>query len=253
LTGVSGQLQEAMEAIPPTGYYQINYRAIRLFEIARINGFWKAPFAYWAMRGMAPGNPCWMPGTSAEYGCSREELSPRALANTEKECAAFASLGFVEVSCSKMRNNLNLAFLDNAGFHFLNPEQGTIAVCVYSLTAIGVPGASPLENKALAFTAVLENGAFSCSNEKKVFDPIPGSIVVRMKSADPVEIYQRFTTALKRYESRRIALRSTEEHLRWTDQQAINSFVHNVRRKLYVPMSEEEVIKAKRTYAASFS
>jgi hypothetical protein len=114
-----------------------------------------------------------MPGTSTENGCSREEVSPGALANTEKARAAFASLGFAEVSYSKMRHNINPAFLDNAGFYFLNPEQGTLGVCVYSLTAIGFPGAPPLENKALAFTAVLENGAFSCSNEKKVFDPIP--------------------------------------------------------------------------------
>jgi hypothetical protein len=99
----------------------------------------------------------------------------------------------------------------------------------------------------VAFTAVFEDEVLSCTNNPSpTFNQIPTNKVVRMKSNDVEAIYRAFVDELKKRAQQPRRFDDLNSLKAWFDSNAVEVFEDNVRRGIWVRMSDYEVAVAKR-------
>jgi hypothetical protein len=226
------------------GYYKTNYRALRFRELVRMHGRRRAFKAYVVSRFMPPVNAGWMPSLWADTECRPEDLSEDCRQATKPHRQDFERLGFTECSCLKASKTLNPMVRDSGGITYLDPTRRHFGQLLYNRFYIHTTG-SELNQITIAFTAVFERGSLSCTNNRKSFDPTDESEVIRVDSHDVGAIHQEF---LRRMQLRKEAPREfpdLESLRRWFDARQVQAFEERARRRLFIPMSAEEVAAAK--------
>jgi hypothetical protein len=226
------------------GYYKWNHRALRLREMVRWYG-WRRGFWAWLKSRFMPAarRGRWMPGLWSENECTPEALSADFWQATKPHRADFEKLGFVQCHLTKPKKSLDPMARDCGGIFYLDPTRCYIGILTYSQYY------SPEKNKLfnyiiLAFTAMFESRSFSCTNNRLAFDSATGGEVVRMKSYDVTQIYNRFREELKQREDKPRPFADVEAVRQWFDARQIKNFEDHVRRRLFVPMSESEIAAA---------
>jgi hypothetical protein len=141
---------------------------------------------------------------------------------------------------------LNPNSRDRGGINYLDRTRRHFGQLIYSKTFIPARTAE-LVNVVIAFTAVLSNEVFSCTNNPNpTFNHIPTNKVIRMKSNDVAAIYRAFVDELKKRTYQPRSFNDLESLKAWFDEDAVEVFEDNVRRGIWVRMSDYEVARAKR-------
>lgn len=181
-----------------------------------------------------------MPGLWLEYECRREDLSNYFWDLTRRHRADFERLGFVECRFSKPRKPLDPMVRDCGGIFYLDPTRCYFGQLIYSQHYL--PAKHKVFNHVvLAFTAVLESGSLSCTNNKLTFDSATGGEVIRMKSSDVTQVYNRFSEELQRREDKPRPFADVSAVRRWFDARQIKNFEDHVQRRLFIRMTEPEI------------
>ncbi len=99
----------------------------------------------------------------------------------------------------------------------------------------------------IAFTAVFANEVVSCTNNPNpTFNHIPAQKVMRMKSHDVAAIYRSFVDELEKRPEQPRSFNDMGSLRAWFDENAVEVFEDNVRRGVWVRMSDYEVALARR-------
>lgn len=217
---------EAKAPKPRPGYYKVSFRA--------------AP-------GLTRSIPAgWMPGLWADLECGEGELTQDFFSTTAKYREQFKTLGFTEQGFKKLKLVLNPNSRDRGGINYLDASRRHFGQLIYSKTFIPARG-SELVNVVIAFTAVFSDEDFSCTNNPNpTFNHVPGHNVVRVKSNDLAAIYGTFVDELKNRTDQPRSFNNLESLKAWFDESAQEVFEDNVRRGIWVRMSDYEVARAKR-------
>jgi hypothetical protein len=230
--------------MPAPGYYKINHRALRFREIVRMHGWRRAFRMYWASRSMPSAPGTWMPGLWATTECKREDLSEQFWLATRPHRKDFEELGFTECRFSKS-DSLNPNKRDSGTARYLDATRRYFGLLLY-LRTFHPAKRQEINEIIIAFTAVFENGSFSCTNTRKTFDgPDDGSEVIRLNSYDVKFIYQQFLDGLQKRQKRPREFPDLESLKQWFDTWQLKAFEDRVRRRLFVPMTEAEVAAAR--------
>lgn len=211
---------------PKPGYYKVSFRA--------------AP-------GLTRSVPAgWMPGLWAELECSEHELSEDFQRATATYREQFKKLGFTEQGFKKLKLVLNPNSRDRGGINYLDSTRGHFGQLIY--TKAFVPSQEKeMVGVVIAFTAVFANEVFSCTNNPgSTFNNIPTNKVIRIKSNDVAVIYRAFVDELKKRAEQPRPFDNLDALKAWFDSNALEVFEDNVRRGIWVRMSDYEVAVAKR-------
>jgi hypothetical protein len=222
---VASSGSDAKATKPRPGYYKVSFRA--------------AP-------GLTRSLPAgWMPGLWAELECSEGELSQDFWDATAKYREQFQSLGFTEQGFKKLKLVLNPNSRDRGGINYLDATRRHFGQLIYSKTFIPARSAE-LVNVVIAFTAVFANEVVSCTNNPNpTLNHIPAHKVMRMKSNDIAAIYRAFVDELEKRPEQPRSFNDLGSLRAWFDENAVEMFEDNVRRGIWVRMSDYEVARAK--------
>ncbi|HEX3624034.1 MAG TPA: hypothetical protein VH280_01275 [Verrucomicrobiae bacterium] len=227
------------------GYYKSNLRALRLRETIRWYGWWRGLWSWLKSRIMGTSRKgLWMPGLWEENECTAGELSQCFWDVTRRHRADFERLGFVQCRLSKVQKTLDVMARDSGTIFYLDPSRCYFGRLTYSQHYV------PAKRKifiqiGVAFTAVFENGSFSCTNIRLTFDSASDGEVIRMKSNDPTLIYNRFREELQRRGDKPQPFADVCALRQWFDARQIKNFEDHVRRRLFIRMTETEIEAAK--------
>ncbi len=105
---------------------------------------------------------------------------------------------------------------------------------------------SEINKVVIAFTAVFEDGTVSCTNNKNAFDEMANQEVIRIISNDVNNINLEFLDRLGKRKDFPREFQDLESLRQWFDARQITEFEERVRRKLFIPMTDEEVSAAKK-------
>jgi hypothetical protein len=187
-----------------------------------------------------------MPGIWAELECAEQQLSNdfrRAVAVHRQK---FAELGFSEQGFKKLRRILNPNSRDRGGLNYLDSSRRHYCQLIYSKTYIPSLD-SEKEALTIAFTAVFESQALSCTNGPQTpLNSLPNHKIARIKSNDAAAVYRHFLELLNQRGDRPRHFPDLSSLRAWFDSNALQIFEHNVRRGLLVRMSDYEVEVAQR-------
>jgi len=213
----------------------------------RMRGFWRGIRRYLGYQFLRPTPSGWMPGVWSKIECRREDLSEGFWQATKPHRRDFEQLGFKEVGLTRIPT-LNPVTLDTGGVKYLDPTQSHFGQILYIRSQIRTTG-RVINEIVIAFTAVFENGNFSCTNNKSAFDPLKENQVVRVKSYDVKFIYQQFLERLRQRKDTPRRFPDLESLRQWLDASQVKVWEERVRRKLFLPMSDAEVEAAKAVLA----
>jgi hypothetical protein len=231
------------------GYYKVNYRGLRFRELVRMQGWSRAFSAYWATRFMRPGPGFWMPSLWADTACKREDLSESFWQATKPHRENFGRLGFIECGFLKVTKTLNPLVRDSGGVTYLDPSRSHFGQLLYH--RLYSPSKSREVNRlTIAFTAVFENGCFSCTNQRQTFDMLDEQEAVRIDCYDVARIHQEFVRRLQARGGSPRQFPDLESLLQWFNARQVKTFEDRARRRLFLPMSDREVAEAKARLAA---
>jgi hypothetical protein len=234
------------------GYYKINYRALRFREVVRMRGLQRAFSDYLVTRFKRPDSAGWMPGLWADTECRREDLSDQFWLAMGPHRSHFERLGYTECGFQKITKSLNPTVRDTGVIWYLDPTRHFIGRLFYSRLRGRSTGAE-LSHVSIAFTAAFERGTLSCTNNRKGFDPLSENQVTRINSCDVTFIHQQFQSHLKQRKETPLEFPDQESLRRWFDARRIAAFEERARRRLYIPMTEQEVAAAKARVAQAAS
>lgn len=208
-------------------------------------GYYKVSFR--AAVGLTKSIPAgWMPGLWAELECGEGELSQDFWNATAKYRQQFKSLGFTEQGFKKLKLVLNPNSRDRGGINYLDATRRHFGQLIYSKTFIPARG-TEVVNVVIAFTAVFSNEVLSCTNNPNpTFNHIPTHKVIRVKSNDVPAIYRAFGDELMKRADHPRSFNDLESLRAWFDSNALEVLEDNVRRGIWVRMSDYEVAVAKR-------
>lgn len=162
-----------------------------------MGGLLRLPVTFITTRFLRPAWAVSGPGTRANIGCAKEDLSERFWQATATHRAALGQLGFRERDFSKAKN-LDPRCLDTGGIGYLHADRSQIGRVLYVRIKSPAPTIGIVERITLGFTAAFTNGSLSCTNGKEAFDLMPGQKVFRFSSDDATFIYTQFQVHLKR-------------------------------------------------------
>jgi hypothetical protein len=97
----------------------------------------------------------------------------------------------------------------------------------------------------IRFTAAFEHGSLTCTNNKKAFDPLEDGEVIRIESADVSFVYHQFLQLLRQRSETPRQFPDVESMRRWSDPRQIQVSEERVRRRLFLPMTDQELAEAK--------
>jgi hypothetical protein len=155
-------------------------------------------------------------------------------------------LGFTEQGFKKLKLVLNPNSRDGGGINYLDTTCRHFGQLIYNKTFIPSQATERI-GVVVAFTAVFEDEVLSCTNNPSpTFNQIPTNKVVRMKSNDVEAIYRAFVDELKKRAQQPRRFDDLNSLKAWFDSNAVEVFEDNVRRGIWVRMSDYEVAVAKR-------
>jgi hypothetical protein len=230
------------------GYYKTNYRVLRLREMVRWYG-WARGIKAWLKIRFKPmaRSGRWMPGLWTENECKTEDLSPDFWQATKPHQADFEKLGFVQChltmatkKCDKLSDP---SIRDSGGIFYLDPSRCFFGQLIYSRSYRSA-NRKECYNIVIGFTAIFGNRSLACTNHKLAFDSVSDGKVIRFDSYEVVEIYNRFREELQRRRETPKPFADIESLRQWFDARQINNFEDRVRRRLFVRMTEPEVVAA---------
>jgi hypothetical protein len=226
------------------GYYKTNYRALRFRELVRMGGLPRAFSSYLVTRFKRPDGGGWMPGLWADAECRREDLSAQFWQATKPHRSNFERLGFTEYGFFKASKNLNPMFRDTGGIRYLDSTRRCFGQLLYNRLRKPSTGVE-VNNIIIAFTAGFEQGSLSCTNHLKAFDPPSENEVIRVASYDVNFIHQQFLNHLQQRKETPRVFPNLDSLRQWCDTRQITAFEERARRRLFIPMTEQEVAAAK--------
>jgi hypothetical protein len=234
------------------GFYKVNYRVLRLRELIRLRG-WRGGFSgYLVTRFKRPDGASWMPGLWSDSECRPEELSQQCWVAMKPHRPKFEQLGYTECGFAKGTKSLNPAIRDSGAIRYLDPTRRYLGLLLYGRVRLRSTGAER-GHVTIAFTASFQKGSFSCTNNKKAFDPPSENEVVRIDSCDVTFIHQRFQHLLAQRKETPRGFPDQESLRQWFDARQTATFEERVRRRLFLPMTEQEVAEAKASLAQAAS
>lgn len=194
---------------------------------------------------MPPNGCAWMPSLWADTECEREDLSERFELWTRFHQRAFKELGFTECGFLKVTKSFNPLIRDTAGITYLDPSRSHFGQLLYN--RINAPtSAAETDRIVIAFTAQLEARSLSITNGKKSFDPPDENEVVRIDSNDVEILYRQFLERLQQVRESPRQFADIDAIRRWFDTRQIRAFEQRAERRLFIPMTEQEVEEQKR-------
>ena len=211
---------------PRPGYYKVSFRAVP---------------------GLTKSIPAgWMPGLWADLECSERELSEDFCSAAAAYREQFKVLGFAEQGFKKIKLVLNPNARDGGGINYLDSTRRHFGQLIYNKIFIPSQRAERV-GVVVAFTAVFESEVFSCTNNPTpTFNHIPTQKVIRMKSSDLRAIYRTFVDELNKRTEQPRCFNDSRSLQAWFDSNALQIFEDNVRRRIWVRMSDYEVAVARR-------
>jgi hypothetical protein len=231
--------------MPAPGYYKTNYRALRFSELLRMYGWLRAPWLYLVSRRMRPSSVTWFPGLWSETECRRVDLSDDFWRATESYRKGFGQLGFIEIGFQNHPKNLHRFVRDTGGIRYWNADHTCFGQLIYHRIYHPNKRVEIIE-VIIAFTAVFDDGTFfACTNTKKAFDALAENEVVRLNSNDPVFIHKQFQKHLQRQRRKPRAFADVETLRHWYDERQQKAFEIRVNRRLFLPMTEQEIAAAR--------
>lgn len=209
-----------------------------------MRGVLMLPFTFLLMKFVIrPKGGVWMPSTCSETDCRTEDLSPRFWQATEAHRKGFEQLGFAPCFYSKLRRNLNPAYVDEGAVSYLHSNHCHLGTVVFARLQV----ASRIrERVVIGFAAAFEAGSVTFTNSKGHFDALPGRQTMLVQSGDPAFIYERFASHLSKHGQPPRVFANCDAVRQWLDQRRLESFEARVARGLYVRMTDEEVEQARR-------
>jgi hypothetical protein len=225
--------------MPPAGFYKTNYRAMRLRECIRISGFRRGLRFFFNSRFMKPGGGTWMPNLWTEGDCLEQDLSEEFQLAAKPHRKDFEDLGFTVCRFGKIKS-LNPRIRDTGSIFYLDASRHYFGQIIYYRSYRGkVQG--EVNEIIIAMTAVFESRSFSCTNNRKAFDTLGDSEVLRLNSYDVKFIHQQFLQQLQKRAASPRQFPDVESLQKWFDARQLKNFEERVQRRLFVPMSETEV------------
>ncbi|MFN7140400.1 MAG: hypothetical protein ACK4UN_13770 [Limisphaerales bacterium] len=212
---------------------------MRLRERIRMHG-WRWPLSYLLGRSISPGSAYWMPSLWDDTECPQEALSHGFWQSTEAQRLEFRELGFIPCGFSKVTRHFDPNSLDLGGISFWDPSRSHMGTLAYVKVRPPPPFDRPIEATTIAFTAALENGKLTCTNDKG-FDGLRLHSIVYLASASPRTIHQRFVRELGRYREKPRQFSDLSSLKKWSDEQQLALFEDRVNRGLFVPLTDAEV------------
>jgi hypothetical protein len=234
------------------GYYKTNYRALRFRELVRMHGLLPAFSGYLVTRFKRPDSAGWMPSLWADTECRREDLSEEFWLATKVHRLSFERLGYSECGFRKSTNHLNPMAHDNGSITYLDPARRHVGNLSYVRLRIPSTSAEVI-HITIAFTAAFEQGYLSCTNSNKRFDPPSENEVIQVDSYDVNFIHQQFQNHLQQRKEVPRAFPDQESLRQSYDARHLAAFEERARRRLYIPMTEQEVVAAKARVAKAAS
>jgi len=231
------------------GYYKINYRAMRVRELVRWYGFQRGFKTYLITRSKQPNAGSWMPGLWTDMQCPQEDLSEEFWLATKPHRLAFEQLGFVACAFLKVTKNLNPLIRDSGAINYLDPTRRHFGQLLFNRVYHRNVG-EEVNNIAIAFTAAFAKSSLSCTNNLRAFDAFASHKIIRLASYDAKLIHQKFLEQLQRCKEVPRQFPDDESLRQWSDARQVEAFEDRVRRRLFIPMTDEEVAAAKARLAS---
>jgi hypothetical protein len=228
------------------GYYKTNSRALSLAGMVRAVGFIRLPLAWLLFRLKPPTSTSWMPALWADLECTKQDLSTQFWQRTQLHRGEFARLGFVEVAVKKLRKILNPMHRDNGGINYLDSSRTHFAQLMYNKVRAPAPINNDRERITIAFTAVFETGTLSYTNNKSPFDGTPEREIVRVASDDVASMCRNFQAHVARRGEVPRSFPDDDSLRQWFDSNQLRFFEDQVRRGVFVRMTDAEVEAARR-------
>jgi hypothetical protein len=226
------------------GYYKTNYRGLRFRELIRAYGWPRGFRHYLGTRFMRPAGGGWMPGLWADTECKPEDLSEAFWQAAKLHRENFTRLGFIECSFQKVTKNLNPLVRDSGGITYLDPSRRHLGRLHYHRIYHRALGRE-VPKVIISFTAVFENGSLTCTNARKLFDPLDDSKVIRLQDCDVAIIYQQFLRHLEESKETPRSFPDLDSLRQWFDARQVKVFEERAQRRLFIPMTDGEVAAAK--------
>jgi hypothetical protein len=227
----------------PPGYYKTNYRALRFRELVRMRGLAKGFSDFVVSRFMRPSRGSWMPSLWADMECKPAALSEDFQTATKPHRRDFERLGFTECGFHKLTKTLNRNIIESGGVRYLDPTRCHFGQLLRHRIRMPSRG-TELNQIIIAFTAAFEHGSVSCTNTRSTFDAPRESDVIRVQSHDVAVVYQNFLQHLgKRKETPR-TFPDLASLRQWFDARQIKAFEERADRRLFIPMTPQEVAAA---------
>ena len=233
----------------PPGYYKVNYRALRLKELIRWYGLGRGIRSDIDARSLRSTGGNWMPALWKDTECERSALSNEFWGRTKHYRLAMEKLGFAECGCSKSTKSLYEQFEEAGSVCYLDPSKRYVSRVIYLRHRAHADGSQPAV-MFVSFTAVLAGGNLTFTNRKRGFDPIETDEVVRVQSCDVESIHQLFIKRVHEQEEKPRQFSDIESLRAALDAHVVQRFEERVRRRLFVPMTEQEVAKARENVEA---
>jgi hypothetical protein len=226
------------------GYYKTNYRALRFRELVRMRGLRNAFRDFVITRFKRPDVGGWMPTLWVDTECKREDLSEQFWQATKPHRLDFERLGFTECGFLKSTKSLNPNVRDSGGITYLDSTRRHFGQLLFN--KIFVPSTSTeVNNIVIAITAVFNEGSLSCTNHKKAFDPPSQNKVIRLASYDVMFIHEQFLHHLTQRSETPRQFPDQESLRKWFDARQVEAFEERARRRLFIAMTDQEVVAAK--------
>lgn len=225
------------------GYYKLNYRGLRFRELVRMRGLQRAFKSYLITRFKRSDIGEWMPSLWADIECTEMDLSEEFRVAAKRYRLEFERLGFTECGFLKGTKSLNPRLRDLGSIAYLDPTRRHLGQLFYIRQYIPAER-NEVAHVSIAFTATFEHGSLSCTNTKNSFDPPDENEVIRLVSCDVNFIYQHFLKQLQHRSAAR-QFPDIESLRRAFDARQVRKFEEHARRRLYVPMTDQEVAAAK--------
>lgn len=226
------------------GYYKMNPSALSLGELVGMRGLLRLPLTYLVTRSLPHQAVGWLPLLWTDVKCQKADLSERFWHATSFERQELERLGFTECCFSKNKQSLNPLSRDNGCITYWDKSHSHIGQLLYSRIHVRPPIDADREEVVVGFISAFTRGSLSYSNAKGWFDRLPQHKVVRKASATPSCLYRNFQKALKNHEQP-LTFPNQDAFHSWQDVFALETFENQVRRKLYIRMSDKEVERAR--------
>lgn len=188
----------------------------------------------------------WMPSKWEELRCEERDLSDDCRKAITEYHDKFRQLGFSALNFKKLTRVLNPSYIDNGGINYLGGSSRYFGQLIYH--KVNVPSLNRTNEKVLVvFTAVYEKEIFSCTNNiQKEVAPLSRHHVVRIDSNDAELLYKEFIEQLKQRADQPCQFSDVQSLASWSDSSQFELFEQNVRKRLWVRMSDYEVAVARR-------